>query len=196
MGVLIRIFQLPIVFLNVFGLVGAFIWLLVIGEWKAVLIGVALMISAPFFLGLALLPTLLLAMPLEFFARRGFSIGVYLFSFLTGVYVCALITAWSAGVTFNFLHSTTGKVFWPMLIWSYCVVTSPWTYMAQKDGSDASVLTAFFIQAAFIVMMIALAFGADLKAGSQIFTLVMIVGIFFHMRFVAEVIRAGILRAG
>lgn len=191
-----KLFQLPIMFLNGFGVIGAVIWLLVIGEWRWVLAGIGTMIFAPFLLGLAMLPSVALGAPAIFFARRRITIGVYFFSFLSSIYIYGLISAWCGGVTLYFMRETNPHNYWPLLVWSYCVATSPWTYMAQKDDeSIASFVAAFFAQVAFIVMMVVVAFGAELSAGVQVFTLVMMVGIFFHMRLLAEVNRMGLLHA-
>ena len=196
MATLAKIFQLPIMLLNVFGTIGAVIWLLVIGEWRWVVAGILTIIVAPFVLGLALLPSIVLGSPAIYFAKRRITIGVYFFSFLTSIYTYGLISAWCGGVTLYFMKEASPQSFWPLLVWSYCVATSPWTYMAQKDdGSIASFLAAFFAQASFIVMMVVVGFGAELSTGVQVFSLVMMVGIFFHMRLLAEANRMGLLQA-
>lgn len=180
MKTLVAIFQLPIMLLNIFGMIGAVIWLLVIGEWRWVVAGILTIIFAPFLLGLALLPSAALGAPAIYFVKRRVTILVYFFSLLSSIYIYGLISAWCASVTFYFMREANAHSFWPLLIWSYCVATSPWTYMAQKEGEAiASFLAAFFAQAAFIVLMIVVAFGAQLSAGVQVYSLVMIVGIFF-----------------
>jgi hypothetical protein len=192
MQAIFSIFQLPILILNVFGFIGSAVWLLILGQWRLVLVGLLMSATAPFFLGLASLPTVLLGGPGIFFAKRGITIGVYFFSFLASIYIAALISAWCGTVTFYFLNGAAKQAFWPLLIWSYGVATSPWTYMAQQDGSVASMLAAFFAQPAFIVMMIGLAFGADLTSATQIFAAVMVLEGFFHMSLVADVQREGL----
>jgi len=194
MGVLFAIFQLPIVVLNALGFIVSGIWLLVIGQWRLVVAGLVVSIFAPFLLGLALLPGILIGAPGIHLANRGVTIGVYFFGFLSSAYTYVLIAAWCEGITFSFLHDAPSHAFWPLLIWSYGVATSPWSYMAQRDQSPVSILAAFFAQVAFIVMMISVAFGADLLDGLQVFSLVMAVGVFFHMRLLAEARRAGALQ--
>jgi hypothetical protein len=191
---LFSIFQLPIMILNVFGFIGSAVWLLVIGEWRSVVAGIFISMPAPFFLGLAALPSAIFGGPGIYFAKRGISIGVYFFSFLASIYIAALITAWCGGITFYFTNHASSRAFWPMLIWSYGVATSPWTYMAQKDESVASMLAAFFAQVAFIVMMLSIALGADLETSAQIFGVVMMIEVFFHMRLLAEMQRSGLLQ--
>jgi len=193
---LIAIFQLPIMLLNVFGTIGAVIWLLVIGEWRWVVAGILTMMFAPFMLGLAILPSIALGAPGIYFVKRRITILLYFFSLLSSIYIYGLISAWSGGVAYYFMRDAHGQSFWPFLVWSYCVATVPWTYMAQRESdSIASTLAAFFAQVAFIVLMIVVAFSGDLAAGVQVFSLVMLVGIFFHMRLLAEANRMGLLHA-
>jgi len=191
---LFTIFQLPIVVLNFFGFVVSGVWLLVIGQWSTVGVGLIIAVFAPFALGFALLPGMIIGSPGIYFANRGVTIGVYFFGFLSSVYTYALISAWCGGVTFYFLRDAPARTFWPLLIWSYGVATSPWSYMAQKDQSVAAFLGAFFAQVAFIVMMVCLAFGMHLLDGLQVFALVMAVGVAFHMRLLAQANRIGLMR--
>jgi hypothetical protein len=195
MDTLVKIFQLPIAILNGFGFFVAGIWLLVIGEWRSVVAGIVISIVAPFFLGLAVLPSMIFGGPGIYFAKRNLTIGLYFFSFLSSIYIAVIITAWCGGVTFYFMQNVPSHAFWPMLIWSYGVATSPWTYMAQRDESIAAFLAAFFTQAAFVVMMISIALGTDLAVAAQIFALVMAVEVFFHVRLIAQAQRMGLLQA-
>jgi hypothetical protein len=194
MEILLKIFQLPIMVLNFFGFIIAGIWLLIIGQWSSVVAGFLTAMFAPFILGLALLPGMIIGGPGIYFANRRMTIGVYFFGLLSSVYTYAVITVWCGGVTFYFLRDAPTNAFWPLLIWSYGVATSPWTYMAQREQSITAFLAAFFAQVAFIVMMICVCLGLDLLNGLQVFALVTTVGIIFHMRFLAEAQRAGLLQ--
>jgi hypothetical protein len=84
---LVAIFQLPIVILNVFGFIVSGIWLVVIGQWKSVVAGIAVSIIAPTFLAFAMMPGMLIAGPGIYFANRGVTIGVYVFGFLSRTYL-------------------------------------------------------------------------------------------------------------
>jgi hypothetical protein len=194
MQMIFSIFQLPIVILNFSGFIVSGIWLLIIGQWGSIVAGLIISMGAPFGLGLALLPGAIIAGPGVYFANRGVTIGVYFFGFLSSVYTYVLITAWCGGITYYFMRDASSHAFWPLLILSYGVVTSPWSYMAQRDQAIPSFLAAFFVQVGYIVMMVCVAFGVDLSDGVQVFAFVMMVGIFFHMRFLAEAQRIGILR--
>lgn len=193
MGALLAIFQLPILLLNFFGFIGSAVWLLIIGEWRSVVAGIVTSMVAPTLLGLALLPGIALTAPAIYFAKRGLTIGVYIMGLLSSMYTYALISAWCGAITYYYLDHAAPKAFWPLLIWSYGVATAPWSYMAQRDQSVPSLLAAFFTQAGFIVVMVAVALGVSLNDALQLFALVMIVGVFFHMRFLAEARREGLL---
>jgi len=177
--------------LNVFGFIVSAIWLLVIGQWTSVLAGLAISFIAPTLLGIALLPGMAIAAPGVYFANRSVTIGVYFFGFLSSAFIYVLITAWCGGVTFYFLRDAPANAFWPLLIWSYGVATSPWTYLAQQDQGPTSFIAAFFAQVAFIVTMLCAALGMDIADAFQIFALVMMVGVFVHMRLLAEMQRMG-----
>jgi hypothetical protein len=157
MAALMGIFQLPIVLLNTVGFIVSAIWLLIIGEWRSVVAGIAMSFFAPFLLGLALLPALIFGAPAMFLARRGVTIGLYFFSFLGSLYTAVIITVWCVGVAIYFLENASSSAFWPTLVWSYGVATSPWTYMAQREDAIPAMLAAFFAQLAFLAMMVALA---------------------------------------
>jgi hypothetical protein len=57
-----------------------------------------------------------------------------------------------------------------------------------------SFLAAFFTQVGFIIIMVVVALGVRLNDALQFFALAMIAGIFFHMRFLAEARREGLLQ--
>jgi hypothetical protein len=193
MSALLAIFQIPIFLLNFFGFIGSAVWLLLIGEWRSVVIGVIISMVAPTLLGLALFPGIALAAPATYFAKKGLTIGVYGAGLLASMYTYALIGAWCGTITYYYLDDAAAKAFWPLLIWSYGVATAPWSYLAQRDQAVPSLLAAFFAQAGFIVVMAAVALGVSLNGAFQLFSLVMIVGIIFHMRILAEARREGLL---
>jgi hypothetical protein len=193
METLINIFLLPIMILNVFGFFGSAIWLLAIGQWRSVVAGIFVFFISNFVLGLALMPGLLVGAPGIYFAKRRITIGVYFFGFLSSLYTYVLITAWCGTITFYFLRDAPAGAFWPLLIWAYGVATAPWTYMAQRDESIAAFIATFFMQVAYIVMMVALAFGVSLASAADVFGLVMAVGVITQMRMLAEANRMGVL---
>ena len=189
-AIIVTIFQRPIMLLNIFGVMGSAIWLLVIGKWASVVNGIIASMIGHFLLFFLLPLGFLFAAPMAWALRRGIAIGVYFFGFLLSVYTYFVISVWCRGVIINSMEGVSAGAFWPMLIWSYGVATSPLTYMAWKDNGIAAHMAAFFMQAAYIVMMVAMAFGADLTTGAQAFYLVVIVGIFFHMQIFVEMRRA------
>jgi hypothetical protein len=193
MMALMALFRVPIFLLNAFGLVVSGVWLLAIGEWRAVLLGLVTMLVAPFLLGLALLPVAAIGAAGIYFAKRGLTIGLYVVGLLASIYTYVLIGGWCGGVVFQYMQNAAPKSFWPLLIWSYGVATSPWSYLAKRDQALPSFLAAFFAQVAFIILIIAIASGVHLNDALQIFALVLIVGVVFHMRLLAQASQAGFL---
>jgi hypothetical protein len=193
MKALVAIFQFPIMILNIFGFAVSAIWLLFIGEWKVVIVGLVVSVFAPKFLGFALLFGMIVDLPAHYFAKRGVAVGVYFFQFLSSAFTYIIIGSWCGAVIFACIHNAPPHAFWPLLIWSYGVATSPWSYMAQVDQGIASILGVFFTQAAFIVLMVCVAFGMDVSDAFQVFCLVLVIGVIFHMRLVAEAQRYGAL---
>jgi hypothetical protein len=177
----------------VFGFFGSAIWLLVIGQWRSVVAGVVVSFSSTFFLGLALMPGMLVEAPGIYFAKRRITIGVYFFGLLSSIYTYGLIAAWCGVVTFYFLSEAPAGAFWPLLILAYGTATAPWNYMAQRGQSVADFEATFFMQVAYIVMMVALAFGASFGTASDVFGLVLVVGVITHMRMLAEMTRMRML---
>ena len=125
MQTLFAIFQLPIMVLNVFGFIISGVWLLVIGQWRSVVVGVLITMVAPFALGLAIFPGMIFHGPTVYFAERKVTIGVYCFGFLSSIYIYTIIAVWCTGITFYFIRNASPLAFWPLLIWSYGVATSP-----------------------------------------------------------------------
>ena len=143
METLFRIFQLPIVVLNFFGFIISGIWLLVLGQWRSVVVGFLISMVAPFVLGVAILPGMIFHGPTVYFAERRVIIGVYFFGFLSSVYIYTLITAWCTGVTFYFLRDAPSHAFWPLLIWSYGVANVSVELHGAERPVDSVILLCF-----------------------------------------------------
>lgn len=154
---LIRAFSVVLLPLNTFGGVVAGAWLVIIGEWWALGIGILIAIIGSFAIGLAMAPGLLLAGPAVIFQQKGVRSGFYLFSLLSVVYMFAVLSAWCLVVFFIFAHRTSEASAFPVLLWSYAIATGPIAYMAQREqstGNDMSSLPAFFSQVAYFLSLV------------------------------------------
>jgi hypothetical protein len=179
--------------LNSIGFLGSLVWLLIVGQWKAVGLGLLITVFAPFLLGFAVLPGMIFAAPGAYFANRKNTIGTYFFGFLSALYIFFVIGVWCSGIAYYFLHDAPRNAFWPLLLWSYGVATSPWTYMAQKENSIPAIISAFCAQAAFIVMMTCVLFGMNLIDAFQVLFLVLAIGVLFQMKILSEARKAEML---
>lgn len=156
MGI-IMVLSIPLMILNMLGGIVSGVWLAILGDWRALGIGVACFLVSSGFLGFALLPSFLLAAPAAYCAEKGRAFGLIFFCALSSIYTLGLITAWCCGVLFLFMQDATASNLIPRLIWSYGVATGPWAYMASKDQGregegSASAMATFLAEAAYMVV--------------------------------------------
>ena len=133
---LVAALSLPLMVLNVLGGIVSGIWLAVLRDWGAIGLGVGLFLVSTLVLGIAIMPSLLLAAPAAMFAERGKTVGVLFFSTLSSLYILALITVWCCVIFFVFVKGATAANYIPRLIWSYGAATGPWAYMASQDQAS------------------------------------------------------------
>lgn len=168
--------------LNFLGGIAAGIWLAVLGEWWAIGLGILALFVAQFVIGIALLPVVGLGSAAGWMSERDFKVGVWLFGFLSSLYVAALLTVWCVGILDYFLARADAGSWIPLLIWSYGVATGPWAWMAQKEmeggGGEGSVVAVFSAQVGYVAMMIAVALGEpSLVTLTIIFGAIMFLGV-------------------
>lgn len=165
-----------IVLLNTLGPIISGIWLVILGQWKLVLVSfIVTALFAARLLGIALLPQIALAAPGIYFAKQQNKALTYLFSGLSHLYAAALIVVWSTVVLSYFAPSNAPNAAGtaaPYLIWAYGVAVSPWTYMAlheNRSGDSLAPLFCFFLQLGFIGAVLAiLLLGASVEAGGLV----------------------------
>lgn len=166
--------------LNTFGGIASGIWLALLGEWWAVGVGLLALFSPPL-LGLVLAPGLVLLAPANMLLNKQRPFFAFPLLLLGYAYTCAVISAWCIFIFAIFMTRADADTFWPLLIWSYGVAMGPWQYMAQKDeqsgAGDASAMTTFFAQVAYIIMAVVLVFGgATLIELAVVFGVIMLLG--------------------
>lgn len=180
----------PLMLLNFFGAIVAGIWLAILGAWGPLVEGILAWFTSTFLLGIALLPSIGLGLPGVWFAKKGILPGVVVFGLLANIYILGLAAAWCTFVLFHFLNAATPSTYVPLLIWSYCVATGPWSYIASKEqsgdgGGDGSATIVFFCELAFLVVMVALLFTS--------LSLLTVLTIFGSVLFVALIFQTGSL---
>lgn len=186
----------PLMVLNILGGITSGIWLAVLRDWRTLGLGVSSFFVSTLILGIALMPSLLLAAPAAYFAEKGRMLGVTLFGALSSLYTLALITIWCCGVLFLFVRDASAANIIPRLIWSYGVATGPLGYMASKeqdpeDRVAGSTIAVFLAELAYLfIMVLAIFFGITLLGALKVFGSFMAVGLVFQISTVVLVQRA------
>jgi len=148
---MLGVISVPLMVLNfISGFVSA-IWLLVIGEWRSLLLGLVIAAVASFAIGILLLPTLLFAG----LASTGKRALQYISVVLSTLYVGTIIVVWCTIILLVFLGRTSQRNVIPMMLWSYEVATGPWAYMASKDGDNTySMISTVFAEVGYAVVLV------------------------------------------
>jgi len=152
----INVLSTPLVILNALGDVVSGVWLLIIGEWRLVVLGVIAIVLSSFILGLLMMPSLLFAGLASVIKGNG---GKMIPAVLSTLYTALVMTTWCVASLWLFGMSATSKNIVPLLIWSYGVAVGPWADMARKDqagqdGNIFSVTSVFFAEFGYFVAMV------------------------------------------
>lgn len=157
MGAVLGLVGLLFGALNFFGGIIAVVWLAYLGEWRVLGLGLLALMLAPMALGLLVLLGMVFGAPAVALLERGRSIVAFPLVLLSHAYTHVLVAAWGLLVFFEATNRLTEQNFWPLLLWSYSVAVGPWSYMAAKEsqsgGGEGAVITTFFAQLAYVVMV-------------------------------------------
>jgi hypothetical protein len=182
---LISALMIPVVLLNMLGCIVSGMWLVIIGQWGIVVLGILFYIASSFGLSFALVPALLLSAPAVYCSEKGKTIPTIFFITLSNLYVIAVITLWCCGILYLFAKGVTTTSLIPRLIWSYGVAVGPWAYMASKEQQSGEALgptiAAFLAALAYVVIMIIVLFSRiTLLQALEVFVGFMLVGLVFQ----------------
>jgi hypothetical protein len=139
--------------LNVFGCIGSAIWLATLGDWVTLGLGLVIICFVSFAFDWVMMMGLPLGLGAFYFWEKSWRVSAYFLLLLYNLYVTAVIALWNVGVLAFFNARATHDTLIPLLIWSYGVATGAITFLAHKDGGEAAVMSAFFAQIGFILMM-------------------------------------------
>jgi hypothetical protein len=149
---MIKGFSLPLLLMNGVSGIASGLWLLFIGRWVEIALGIVLLTAGGFGLGFAMLPGLVFDAPANYFQGKGSRSGMLIFGFLSLAYTMLVVTIWCSTILFIFGHRLNSVVSHAQLIWSYSVAIGPLYFLAQKDASNEySILTTFFAQVAYLL---------------------------------------------
>ena len=156
MEALSLLFALPLMLLNLLGgLVGG-IALLVQGEWRLVVGGLAYSFLGPFILSILMIPAMIF-LPLTMWAAKRDNMALAVLSAIPNILWTYLIVAVTCVFVFSrMVDGQEGDFF--NVLWAYSVTTAPWSFLAQKDrqsGNEKSTTLMFFVQLGAVAMMVA-----------------------------------------
>lgn len=173
-----------LILLNMLGGIAAGIWLALLGEWDAILRGIAVTILGVFAISLAVLPGLLFAVPAAAFASKRRRAGLYLFALLSMAYTYAVLITWCILVMLYFAARSDDSSAVPTMLLAYCAATVPIAFLAQKDlraGNEHATVASFFSQVAFVVsVLVAFTLRPGLLAVILAFVTIMFIGLAIH----------------
>lgn len=149
------------VFINTFSGIVSFFWLVILGQWKAIGIGLGALILSQFTIPLALGFGLILAMPAVFLLNKKQAISSFF-----GCLMMLPVAVWNYGVMcgYSFLVLRFFYFFGdegirtPLLIWSYGIVSTPWALMASKEENNDAKIQAVIISASYLATIAAIIF--------------------------------------
>lgn len=154
-----------LVFLNVFNWVAgiiAAVWLLSLGQWDLVVIGLLAMWLMPYAFVIAASPTYLLIMPLmPLLMRKKQNIALAMVGFTTMLYHNAILAFWTL-LVFTQVFDVWGVMAIPFVVWGYNVVMTPLAHMARGESADSTAtnMGLLLAQSGYIVLVIAWLLGA------------------------------------
>ncbi len=186
--------MLPLMLLNFLGGIGSGIWLALLGQWWAVGYGITAIFLSHFFLSFIMMPGLIFGAPAAMLIQKGRLILAFPLVLLSQLYIYTVIVIWCLIIFFFFMSKANPNSFFPLLIWSYGVALGPLVYLAQQDrrggGGEASSMTTFFAQIAYIVMALVAAFTRKpLLELAIIFSGIMLTGLFIQIGIAVAILR-------
>ena len=103
------------ILLNTFGGIASGIWLVILGEWLAIGLGIVGIVAAHLIISIALLPSLGLGAAAYAAIQRGHRRGGMLIGAASNLYIAALITIWCIAILGVFLSRATPRSWIPLL---------------------------------------------------------------------------------
>ena len=152
---MIKVFSWPILLMNTVGGIASGLWLIFLGRWADVGLGILVLMAGGFLLGFAILPGIIFAVPAMYFQRKAIRSGMLFFAFLSVAYTMLVIAIWCSAIFFTFAtRADSAASLIALLLWSYGVAIGPLAFLAQKDAdNEYSMLSTFFAQAAYLLVI-------------------------------------------
>ena len=144
---LAALLSLPILFINSFGGIIAFVWLIFESEWTLIIQGIVAFFVSSFIVAIAFLPAFGVAFIGMFFYKMKIKILAYPIFWIAALLNIAIISIWTL-IVFSYAldNSSPETSLIPITLWAYGVAVGPIQYMASKESSEnvsSQLLTTF-----------------------------------------------------
>lgn len=150
-----------IIFLNFFSGIISGVWLIVLGMWSQLLLGVFYSFVMPFAYTIAALPPMLLMPLLLKFSENGNKVMTAILGFINVIYSDLIILFWTYFIFVEFVSEASGAVVIPLVLWGYTTVVAPLGYMAKgEQDSIGTSLGIYFAQISYIALVVLWIVGA------------------------------------
>ena len=139
--------SIPILIVNSFGGIVAFVWLMLESEWTLIIQGVIAFFVSSFILGFAFLPAVGVSLLGMFFYEKKIKILAFPIFYIATLLNIVVISIWTLTVfSYALDNSNSGTSLIPITLWAYGVAVGPIQYMASKEGGESvgtQLLTTF-----------------------------------------------------
>jgi hypothetical protein len=178
MRTLVTVLGVPLLVLNLAGGIVAGVWLMFLGEWWPLVVGVAVIVGGAWACALLLSPSLLIGMFAALLFERGgiYRLVAYPLVLAVSLWTYVVMCVWTLLWFFYFSHSALSGSIIPMMLWAYTVATAPWSYMAQREaqgGEHTSSMAVFFLELGSVVGLVLLLCGAQASTAVLAFLAIM-----------------------
>ncbi len=160
------------------------IWLIVLGHWVLVVIGLLAYIAFSIVLKYLLMVQVLLSAPIPSLARKGAKSRMLFLIFLSQSYAAIVMIAWCLlALLFSLEILQTKQVaLIPLLGWSYGVALAPWTYlvmheMKASNAAPPSFMLVFFACLGYFTMATIIVLRGDLIYAISAFLVLVLMGL-------------------
>lgn len=158
MTTLLNLLFTPSAFLNIFGGLIGFFWLLFRGDFSALLFAIGLVLISRFAIGLLMMPSLPLAFLAQFAFKKESVPAVFLFVASSAFYTHLIMGLW-AFVSFRcvLFYSSPEASLIPALLVAYTAAVGPWLDMARiemANQNSAAMISAMGMQIGCQVLLV------------------------------------------
>jgi len=167
MSGLMTLLSLPILLLNAFGGLVAIVWLAILGEWPLVGMAVISFLVGTFAVSLLLIPSMIFGAPGVILFEKGLIARFFgaILMFFASLWTYGVMAFWCLASFYAVSRYLNDGWQWPHLLLAYSIGTSPWTYLAAKEGQSgdntASSMSAFALCVGAFALLLVLAFSDE-----------------------------------